>query len=1333
MKKLVPQRHKSHTRCVNEEQIHAAASSTESRELGYSVLQSYFELYPYPSDGQRAYNDFLKWIKEFAEAQIINLYPPKCVLKLTEVRIEKPEDVQTSVQDAILNDDSVFCTVLCDVIVLHDAVQTHTFTEQVLASIPYMIQRSQHDLGGYFLINGKKQLLATQERVYNMPQITRYSASDREYYIMSKRAEMKLVMKRDGLIRVSRIGKTTFSKNMPSLALLCIALGAPTAESMLQHSCLHGSQAKLRAVLQACWDTVPEQQRSRLVALSALSKSTSCRDMDTEASASFARDYLRDCFPPTALQRQQVEAAAAAVSEPALTAGSPSAKNEVKEKLYMNLRLRELGLLVQRLVTAATGSRQLEDSHHCGQKRYDLAARSLQKVMYGAMRSMKSNLVRTLRVDLDSNTDFSEMNWARLQMSAYMKGTIISEALHKAVSSGKLVGSTGARQPFNIANIQSQLSSLTCIQYPTTDQAQGSMELRRFHFSTVGFKDPVYTPEGKKCGLVHYPTLSCIISRAQPEKDVWAAASEALTAMGLLMPGSSISVTCGSSAAAATPRRKQSVKRKRGQDDSVATLSRCEPEPEFVPVMPVLLQNPMLWKHPACTVAAYIPQLLFLNGKWCSWLREHRSKQDLLRTARALKQRLRKTVKDVSVYIRWTDVERELHIWADAGRMLRPLFRIPTHTGTSQDSCTAPTAASLVLTAASAARQAGGAYWTELVKAGLIEYVCPFEAAQLKIADRLERAVLGVHTHAELHPLCLFAYNTASIPFLNHSPAYRATYQDSMAKQALSLHASHQPQEHRSLWYAQTPLSTSCVNRLLGFVQPRRPFSMLYPNIVRSSSSSSTTPATTIAAASSLTTDSNTDTNNTTGKQKKLPIQERLKQLQAAQQQAYRREDSDPVWQTASESSRYGLPFYAGLNAIVAVLCYTGYNQEDSIIMNASAVQRGMFNSSLYKVYHAEEDEAKLLQICGGEWLDTVSGISDENRKLLQENGLPRLGEHVEAGFTIIGMRKTLRTPDGAESYRSTGNVVQDGCEGFVHSASIVSVKRQRTKTSTDFYIAKRACVVIRCSRLPAVGDKFSSRHGQKGTVGAMMKQEDLPFTRDGVVPDIIINPHAFPTRMTIAQLMESVLSKLSTVTGELYDSTVLKSILDDVSLQKQVTKEEAVQYLCDVLLRSCNDEHAGCKQVMYSGLTGIMLAEPVFIAPTYYQRLAHIVQDKCFVRSRGPRTTISRQTTEGRSKDGGLRVGEMERDALAASGAADTIMERLLDSSDGYSCAVCTECGLFGTVIRNPMTDALVCCNSAHSSNSIVQVEVPYAFKLLSQELQAMNICMRVQTEPYM
>lgn len=402
----------------------------------------------------------------------------------------------------------------------------------------------------------------------------------------------------------------------------------------------------------------------------------------------------------------------------------------------------------------------------------------------------------------------------------------------------------------------------------------------------------------------------------------------------------------------------------------------------------------------------------------------------------------------------------------------------------------------------------------------------------------------------------------------------------------------------------------------------------------------------------------------------------------------------------------------SGTQIHVAIMTHTGYNQEDSVLINKAAIDRGLF---LATIHHTEKDEDKNIirdEIirCKPDKTKT-KGIKFGNYDKLNSQGFIPENQLVENRDVIIAKiipikdnrndpTKLIKYEDQSKTFRTTEETYID--------------KNYTGRNGDGYNFAK---VRVRILRKPVMGDKVSSRHGQKGTVGNIVPECDMPFTKDGLRPDIIINPHAIPSRMTIAQLKETLLGKVLLDLGMFGDGTSFGEL--DI---KTIAEE----------LQRVGYESYG-NEVMYNGLTGEQLETSIFLGPVFYQRLKHMVNDKQHSRSIGPMVNLTRQPAEGRSRDGGFRVGEMERDVMIAHGASRFCRERLYDASDKYSINVCKKCGMtaaYNDGKKRGSDFTIHLCRTCGNKTDFARVEVPYAFKLMSQELQTINVATRIMTE---
>jgi len=403
----------------------------------------------------------------------------------------------------------------------------------------------------------------------------------------------------------------------------------------------------------------------------------------------------------------------------------------------------------------------------------------------------------------------------------------------------------------------------------------------------------------------------------------------------------------------------------------------------------------------------------------------------------------------------------------------------------------------------------------------------------------------------------------------------------------------------------------------------------------------------------------------------------------------------------------------SGINAIIAIASYTGYNQEDSLMVNESALQRGLFNSSYLRKYESQEKKNQHTleeeKFCKPERfypdgsIKTLEIKPASYDKLNPETGIINVGEYVTEKDIIIGKIIPLKSSDGNEQFRDSSTGIKKNESGYIDQVYM-------NKDSENYSFCK---IKIRTERVPVIGDKFASRHGQKGTIGMKYKHEDMPFTKDGIVPDMIVSPHAIPSRMTVGQLLECVLGKASLIKGCESDATAFN-------------KSDA-NTICD-LLQEFGFNRSGT-EVLYNGRTGEQIQTQIFIGPTFYQRLKHMVKDKVHARSTGPYNLLTRQPAEGRSRDGGLRIGEMERDCLLSHGMTNFINERLFDCSDKFFIYVCDKCGQIAIANKDKN---LFECKFCDNTNYFSKVKIPYSCKLFFHELMSMGIVTQIKTENF-
>ena len=538
--------------------------------------------------------------------------------------------------------------------------------------------------------------------------------------------------------------------------------------------------------------------------------------------------------------------------------------------------------------------------------------------------------------------------------------------------------------------------------------------------------------------------------------------------------------------------------------------------------------------------------------------------------------------------------------------------------------------------------------WTSPAGDHLIEFVDAGESEHLYIA-KTHNTLEYDHTHVEIHPSVIIGTMGSNIPFPDHNQSPRNSYQAAMGKQAMGVYALN-----------FTERLDTMSNLLMYTARPLvSPYMSKY----------------------------------------------------------YRAQD---------------MP--SGYNIVVAIMTYGGYNQEDSVMINRAALDRGLFRSIFYRTY---KDEEKKNQASGEEERfckpdpALTRHLKLANYEKLGADGIVPENTYVDNDDVLIGkvVPIRLRAVEGAMSagvshsslaamsaaqaaaaveaaggkrFRDSSKMLRNNETGFVD-------KIYRGRNGEGFSFIK---IRVRSERTPTIGDKFCSRHGQKGTVGMILEPEDMPQTASGIIPDIIINPHCIPSRMTIAHLMETLMGRIGAETGTVGDG----SPFTDVSV--------------DGLSRTLRDGmglEPYSNEVLYCGTTGKQMSTSIFMGPIFYQRLKHMVDDKIHSRSSGPLVMLTRQPAEGRARDGGLRFGEMERDCIVAHGATEFLKEIMMEKSDNFQCHVCKSCGLIGLV--NPKAGIFKCV-SCPNTTEFSQVRVPYAYKLFLQELESMSICSRILPE---
>ncbi|KAJ9588284.1 hypothetical protein L9F63_018336 [Diploptera punctata] len=425
------------------------------------------------------------------------------------------------------------------------------------------------------------------------------------------------------------------------------------------------------------------------------------------------------------------------------------------------------------------------------------------------------------------------------------------------------------------------------------------------------------------------------------------------------------------------------------------------------------------------------------------------------------------------------------------------------------------------------------------------------------------------------------------------------------------------------------------------------------------------------------------------------------------------------TWQTQAETKVYRLQtpmsplfrpayhdligldeFPMGTNAIIAVISYTGYDMEDAMIINKSSFERGFGHGCVYK--------SEFIELKSKKSYFERDPNNSEMEKYLDTDGLPYVGRLLKTGQPLCCFYDDEKSKYCFKKWQSNEDAYVDNVRlcGGIEGKECMKV-----------------CIVVRVPRNPSVGDKFASRAGQKGICSYLWPAEDLPFTEIGLVPDIVFNPHSFPSRMTIAMMIELMAGKSAAIHGLAYDATPFRFS----------EKDTAIDYF-GKMLEIGGYNYFGTEK-MYSGTDGQELKADVFFGIVHYQRLRHMVTDKWQVRSTGPMDNITHQPVKGRRRGGGVRVGEMERDSFLSHGASFLIQDRIINSSDKVTMLICATCRsiltpvILAQQLENLLND-LNCCHVCKGNGKLQEVEVPYIFRLMASQLISVNITVKLKLE---
>jgi DNA-directed RNA polymerase beta subunit len=1160
------------------------------------------------------------------------------------------------------------------------------------------------DGGGYFIIKGSEKTVLGQERAaenrvycFNGKNTTKWSwyaeiKSVPDYKCISpKQVDMLLASKSNGYGFPIYVSIPRFKQPI-ELFVLFRALGVVSDRDICDYILLNSEEANNKELLEQLKASIMDAHRLdpqltqeeaflHLVSLVAFTPI----NMDKETGAKKKREFTMEVINTDFLPHCRT----------------------LKQKLYL------LGAMCKKLLKVSLGWLPPDDRDSYVNKRIELTGTLLNNLFRNyfnkLVKEMQKKIVSEINTGSWRASDDYENIVNMTNIYKIMKSTTIENGINRALSTGDFStkqsnsSKVGVAQVLNRLTYASSLSHLRRINTPLEKSGE-LIEPRKLHNTTWGFFCPAETPEGQSIGVVKNISYMAHIT----------------------IPTNSSSLY------------------------------------EYV--------EPYITKVDAENVGPrdfYDKVKVIVNGSWIGVT------EDPQTLYTEIKDKKYRGIINIYTSIVFDYKAMEIRICNDGGRLTRPVLRVKDNKA--------------LLTLDTVERLANKTLsWNDLltncrIPDSAIEYIDPEEQNTLMIAMRAKAGYLQdpnlkiQYTHAEIHPSTIFGVLASCIPFPEHNQAPRNTYQCFCPNELVWMaDGSYKPLKHIRIGDAiQTfdPISYKVTTtRVAGhFIQPSTTLVLrattytgaqivatedhrfMTPsgwdtlwNIIRQKKQmlSASDPSITIGypklkydyvrdyqilptqLVSCLETESWTHSffvsknrfmvaNCAMGKQAigvySTNFDQRMDKTSYVLTNPGR-----PLVDTRLMKFLHLNQIPSGNTIHVAIMTHTGYNQEDSVLVNKGSLDRGLFMAT---IYHTEKDEDnnivrdEIIRCKPDE--PRTNGIKMANYGKLNSQGFMPENTLVENRDVIIAkvvpIKENRNDPMQVKKFDDQSKTYRTHEESYID-------KNYTGRNGDGYNFAK---VRIRTLRKPVYGDKFSSRHGQKGTCGNIIPESDMPFTKDGLRPDIIINPHAIPSRMTIAQLKETLLGKVLLELGAFGDGTSFGN-LDIASIAKELQKTGFESY---------------GNEIMYNGLTGEQMEMETFIGPCFYQRLKHMVNDKQHSRAFGPMVNLTRQPAEGRSRDGGFRIGEMERDVMIAHGMAHFCKERLFDVSDKYSAFVCRKCGMLAAYNdgdnaskHNPMAKFVIHrCNTCDNRTEFARVAIPYAYKLMSQELQAINVVPRL------
>lgn len=839
--------------------------------------------------------------------------------------------------------------------------------------------------------------------------------------------------------------------------------------------------------------------------------------------------------------------------------------------------------------------REKDDKDHYGNKQIETSGMLMSLCLRQNWRTLLRKLLNSLRKDVKANK--------AINVGDMVSWKTITDNFKFALATGKwgtkkgASTQTGISQPMKRMCHMTWLAHLRKLNVPLNREGKNPKP-RMLRFSHWGIACPATTPEGQPCGLIKALALGARVTTGV-RSDVMA--NVILYALEpdefRYFPGTTYDF----------------------DDGNLVAVTALEKDPEALDAAIDALDDQVMGSigESGDEVAA----TLMINGIPMALVSKP------LKVVKMIREMRRSFQVPPETSVVYDKQLGEVYVTCDAGGTRRPLYIIP------EDGSMADT----LVKVRHILDVYGGSsveVWRQLMLHKCIEYVDKHEEEQSLLVwmdPQKPAPPTEAWTHCEIHPLIIYGESTTLIPFSNHNPAPRNTYQSSMGQAAIGVPGVELYNRTSShvLFYPTRPLVSSFMEEAMGLHQ--------------------------------------------------LP---------------------------------------AGQNMVIAILP-RGSNQEDSLVFNQAAIDAGLFRTFYMRTY--SEDVQKTIGVDAERFSkpdEYCTGMKAANYEKLQANGFPMVGERLKDGDVVIGKQMLIHNLASNDKHAMVARDQSETIKRFDKEAVVQSVTLSSTCNDR-----KQGCVHMRSVRVPCQGDKFASRHAQKGVIGRIVPDADMPFSmRTGIRPSAIMNPLALPSRMTVGHLIEMFVGKAAALEGRLGDGTAFEDV--DIDSIGEV-------------LETYGFSKSG-KEPMIDGVTGKLMEVDVYMGPIFYQRLRQMVDDKYHARSRGQRQVTTRQATEGRAREGGLRLGEMERDCIAANGATQITKDRFLDQSDDYITVVCSICGLIAEPARaltSKRKQSMVraskpYCRRCKRSDGVFKVRMPYNYKLLVQEVMGMGAAMRFELE---